>query len=285
MTTVFAETIYSEVFIMKKLLTLVLCISLALALALPAFAGCNDGARTSNNTYVKSLYAVSYNGTITIKTALSYLGLTETYKNNVVGGDAGDDNDLNKGSGSDSQYVRLIYSEYTSNANEAITDLIAVYKDKDVEGNYQITVGGITYTALIGSSIYYTIFSGTERKNNKVFDFNDNFGDDGCHKAIYLYYTTDSRAGDPITKLNVYYDYANRTKENLVKEVSTNDVCNFNEGYDGSRMVFLQIERSSSSTGSVFADDTSVVFICAGVVVILAAIGFVVFKKRKGVSQ
>jgi len=274
---------------MKKLLCLVLCFIFALAMAVPAFASCgedkNAGARTSNDTYIKSLHAIGYNGILNVETTLENFKLPATYKNNLVGGEPDDNNDFNKGCGTGSQYVRLIYSQYTANANEAITNLVAVYKDKGVEGDATLTIDGVTYTAVGGNSKKQIPLIVDWEKNYTAFDFNDNYDDSDCKKAVYLYFTTDSKAGNPITKLNIYYDSQNRNKENLVKELASNDVCDFNEGYKKSRAVYLQMERGGSSAGSIFNDTTSVVFICVGVAVILAVIGFVIFKKRKGIAQ
>jgi|GEM_PF-1076194 len=276
---------------MKKLLSLILCVSLAFAMAVPALASCddNEGARTSNDTYVKSLYVIAYTNRNDITAALSKAGLPDSYRNNLVGGEAGGDNDFNKGCGSTSYYIRLIYSEYTGSASGAITNLIAVYKDKGVEGDAQITVDGITYYPVSGKGVCYSTSSSDFEAayTNTPMDFNyqRNRETDKNHKSVYLYYTTDSRAGNPITKLNIYYDSQNRNKENLVKELASNDVCDFNEGYEKSRAVYLQMERGGSSAGSVFNNTTSVIAISAGVVIILAVVGFVIFKKRKGVAQ
>ncbi len=266
---------------MKKLLTLILCFALAFALAVPAFAKC-EGERPADHKYVKSLYALSYSNCYYVNSMLGIFGLPSTYKDDLVGGQAGSDNDFNKGGGVSSQYIRLVYSDYTTNTSDAITNLVAVYKNKGVAGDKQITVDGITYTAVPGCSVCKW---DSENKyfefTYDAFDFNDSYENDSVHKAVYLYYTTDSRAGAPITKLNIYYDSQNRNKDNLVKEISTKDVCDFNEGFDFTNAVYLQMERESSNVASAFADSTSVIVISVGVAVILGVVGFVVLRKKK----
>jgi len=273
---------------MKKLLTLILCISMAFAMAVPAFASCGDnngGNESNSNTYVKSLYSIAYGTSANMKQALEDFKLPANYEDNCVGGKPSGDNDFNKGCGSTSYFVRLIYSEFTSNANEAITDLVAVYKNKGESGNGKIYINNMAYYSVGGKSRRFSMGASPYITPFAAMDFNINDDDDDCTKAVYLYYTTDYRAGAPITKLNIYYDYENHTKENLVKEITTNAECNFNEGYDGGRTVYLQIERGNSSTGSVFNTTASVVTISVCVVIILGVMGFVIIKKRKGVAQ
>ncbi len=259
---------------MKKLLTLILCISMAFAMAVPAFAGCDDGPQAQ--TYISELFAVGYFGDNVYLSIKNAYGLPDS--SYVVGGKLTPETDLNRGTGYGTGYIRLVKKTLTTDPTDAIRDLIAVYRPYEKGGSTSVTHNDCTYYAVGG------LFKDESPTWLNMYSMNYYAGLD-CTTDVYLYYTKDPKAGEPITDLKIYFDSENNNQPNLVREIYQNCVCDFNEGAPKARATYLQMIRSSSSTGSVFAGSTSVIAISAGVVIILAVVGFVVFKKRKGTAQ
>ncbi len=265
---------------MKKLLTLVICVSLALAMAVPAFASCG-GNNVQLPKYITELTAISYRISVSYTDAAYAANLKGSQY--IVGGEAASKNDLNKGCGGGSLYLYLVKSAMSDNASEAIRDLIAVYKPSGTAPDATVTVNGIVYYPVKGVRVEGRSAGNLTTSWKDAFNFNDGYELQGaeCTTDVYLYYTKDAKAGDPITTLNIYMDSDNRNQPNLVRELSTNDSCNFNEGYKNGKAAYIQIVRDSGNSGSTFNNSTSVIFVIVGVVAIIAAGTVVICTKKK----
>jgi len=261
---------------MKKLLSLILCVSLAFTMAVPAFAGCDDD-ETPLPRYLSGLNGLAYEELVTFGSAAEKVGYT-TDQRYIVGGDTGDDTDLNNGCGGGSYFIRLMQSR-SDNKSDAITGLIAVYTSKKQAGEDRITVDGITYDAVAG----YLVLKGNTTKERwsfykDPFSFNLRKESSESKNEVYLYYTKDTRAGAPITSLEIIRGESHANDSNLVMTTSGTS-CDFNKGYGGNYM-FIKVNRESNSAASVFNTTASVVTISVCVVIILGVMGFVIIKKR-----
>ncbi len=258
---------------MKKLCAFIFCVILAFAISVTAFAGC-DGQNVETVQFISELKAISYDGSDDFAGASSSAGYEGIYS--IVGGSKDAFTDLNQGCGIGSNYIRLLRKN-TTDANDAVRGVIAVYAPANQAGEKQITVNGITYEAVAGKRIDdYFLFN--KKTEFDALSFNDDHGD-SCTCEVYLYYTKDKRAGDPITDFKFIFDYENRNQPNLI-QTTDGESANFNNGYGG-KIIYLQIVRGNNGTGSIFNDTASVIAVCAGVAVILAVCAIVIIKSKK----
>jgi len=267
---------------MKKLLTLILCVSLAFAMAVPAFASCDDGPQETK--YISRVYGLGYYGFTYFGEACKCCGFPDN-TDNVVGNAINSNTDFNKGCGGDSAYVRMM-QEFTTDPNAAITDLIVVYTYVGHTTSSSRIINDCKYYVVSGACAYDTNsgFS-TKKVECSQFTFNEHeYDDEDCQNEVYLLYTTDPRAGAPITKLNILMGQKHANDSNLVGVYKESGAADFNKGYGDTR-IYLQMERAQTNTASVFNTTASVVTISVCVVIILGVMGFVIIKKRKGVAQ
>ncbi len=257
---------------MKKLITFVICVALVLTLSVPALAKCDNTVY-----YLSNLFALSYNGAESNYGGACREANIPDNISLIIGGEASHETDLNRGCGNDSNYIRLIRGN-SFDASEAIRDLVVLYLPVGEAAPETIERNDICYNVVGGYSIVHDYFIYNKAIWENVFGFNERH-DGTCEYEVYLYYTKDTRAGEPITDLKFYFDYENRNQPNLIP-TTDGEPANFNHGYGG-RVTYLQILREQVDTGSVFAGSTSIAVVCAGVVVILAAGAFVIVKSKK----
>jgi len=271
---------------MKKLLTVVLTLTFVFAMSLSALAGCGDPTRSANDKYVKNLTALAYESGLSFSDAVETCGYS-FHEYNIVGGEASRSTDLNKGV-SGSSYIRLLMTfspvAVDQFGTSAITDIVAVYKRPSETPNPTVTRNGVTYYSVDGKYAYMTGLTTAQAFDRNTFDFNMRPGDeaDESEYNVYLYITWESKAGDPITNLDVVMGEEHRNDAGLVKTVD-GESCDLNKGYGG-EFIYIKVYRDSGNSGSVF-DTTSVVFICVSVAVVLGVVGFVLFRKKKGTAQ
>ncbi len=172
--------------------------------------------------------------------------------------------DLNSDAGG--RYIQLLWKtgKYRS---DAITDIVA-YSKKNPPSS--LTVNGCTY---------YLGCNG--------LDFNKGAGG----KYIYLFYTRDPRAGDPIgdilvneSKYTSGYDGVKeiKKKSGVWKKQSTYDM-NDDAGGD---YVYIHMKRvprynQTNFIGSIFTDSTTGGIIAASSIIVLFAVAWVIFYTRK----
>lgn len=168
------------------------------------------------------------------------------------------DCDFNQGTGKD--YIYLGYNK-TNNISEAITGLIATY-DKPWQEN--ISYGGITYTA--------------------VSDLDINKGTGG--KDIFLYYTKDSRAGEPISEIKTNYMPTCNSTEEIVYSTDGLEL-DFTKSSGAEKDIYVIYSRATSdisavsSIASVFAPPSLWFILAFASVLLIGASVFAVAHHRK----
>jgi len=172
--------------------------------------------------------------------------------------------DLNYGVGAHSDYVYLGYKR-TSDPNKAIRNIIAVH-DEDYASFIK---DGATYYKIEGNLNSYT----------------NVFADD-----IYLFYTKDASAGNPITSLGTSQSIANWShgegNRYVVKTVLNQhgQASDLNDGALGDYIYLLQTRDKSDqgSIASMIGKGSIFVIIAFAVLSIGVVIGLFIMKKKRG---
>lgn len=166
------------------------------------------------------------------------------------------DKDLNDGTGS-SQYIYLGYKR-TDDPKKAIRDIVVVsYGDGKKE---EIVQDGITYTlsSNVNLNRHCSIFSAD----------------------LFLYYTKDVKAGDPITAL-----YCSSTPvNNKLTELGYHNTveCNLNKWAPGETIYLVMVsEPDPTLVSSMFGNGSWVVICTVGIIFAVAIAIAVVYRKKK----
>lgn|GEM_PF-2733252 len=267
---------------MKKLISIVIALALTVMLAFTCFAKPNEAKRPEELQYVFGMFALYTGGSMDIQT-LAEDKFIEYNDYNIIYG-IGSGNMINDDfcSGCTDGHRLVVTKELCAEEEFAVTDIIAVAVDAGKRATNEIKLDGITYYPVGGQ---YS--SNTEDIDDYICPFNINLGATNRTKDVYLYFTKDTAAGNPVTDVTLNF-YPSGTEyqgsaNDAVQDINGN-AFDLNTGTDGDA-IYMTVSHAISGGNeffaSVFNTTASIVTIAVCGAVIIAVCVFITVNKKK----